>query len=184
MNLDSVQDAAKVIRDGGVIAYPTESCYGLGCDPDNHGAVHRILQIKRRKRNKGLILISDHISRICRYLADIPKEKEDEVLESWPGPNTWLLPSRPGVSRWLRGNHQSIAVRITRHPGTRQLCRSAGMALVSTSANRSGRPILKTAARVFQDFGDEVDCIVQGQIGTATAPSVIRDGVSGAIIRN
>lgn len=184
MNLVSVQDAAKVIRNGGVVAYPTESCYGLGCDPDNHVAVNRILKIKRRKRSKGLILVSDHISRIFHYLADIPKERKDEVLGSWPGPNTWLLPARPGVSSWLRGNHQSIAVRITRHPGTRQLCRSADMALVSTSANRSGRSILKTAARVFQDFGDEVDCIVQGQVGTATAPSVIRDAVSGAVIRN
>jgi L-threonylcarbamoyladenylate synthase len=184
LNLVSIQEAAKVIRDGGVVAYPTESCYGLGCDPDNHVAVNRILKIKRRKRSKGLILISDHISRIRHYLANIPNEREQEILESWPGPNTWLLPARPAVSSWLRGNHQSIAVRITQHPGTRLLCREAGMALVSTSANRSGQTILKTAARVSQLFHDEVDCIVQGQIGTASAPSVIRDAVSGATIRN
>ena len=167
-----------------MVAYPTESCYGLGCDPANHGAVHRILQIKRRKKSKGLILIADHIARIRHYVEYIPRERAAEVLESWPGPNTWLLPAKPGVPRWLRGNHQLIAVRVSRHPGVRKLCRSAGMALVSTSANRSGRSILKTAASVYRDFGDAVDCIVQGQIGTATSPSVIRDGLSGETVRN
>ena len=172
----SVHDAANILQNGGVVAYPTESCYGLGCDPENHSAVRRILHIKRRNKRKGLILIADHIFRLRRYLQTIPRERKDEILESWPGPYTWLLPARKNVSCWLRGNHQSIAVRITRHPHARALCRVAGMAIVSTSANRYRRSTVKSAAGVFQEFGDEIDCIVQGAIGSATSPPLFAMG--------
>lgn len=183
MNLASIRDAASIIRRGGIIAYPTESCYGLGCDPGNSWAVRRILHIKRRKKEQGLILVSDHISRVMRYVKFFPVATRQEILASWPGACTWLLPARKSVSGWVVGNHASIAIRISRHHGVRALCRNAGMAIISTSANRARRKALRTAESVYLEFGSEVDCIMEGEIGTDTRPSVIRDAVSGAIIR-
>ena len=183
MNLASIHDAASVIRQGGVIAYPTESCYGLGCDPDNCRAVRRILHIKRRRKEQGVILVADHISRVMRYVRFFPVATRGEVLASWPGPCTWLLPARKSVSGWVAGNHASIAVRVSRHHAVRALCRNAGMAIVSTSANRARRKALRTAEWVAQEFGSEVDCIMEGLVGTDTRPSVIRDAVSGVVIR-
>jgi len=179
----SIHDAASIIRQGGVIAYPTESCYGLGCDPNNSGAVRRILHIKRRRKEQGVILVSDHISRVMRYVRFFPAATRREILDSWPGPCTWLLPARKNISGWIVGNHASIAVRVSRHHAVRALCRSAGMAIVSTSANRARRKALRTAERVHQEFGNEVDGIMEGLVGTDTRPSVIRDALSGTVIR-
>lgn len=183
MNLASIHDAACVIRQGGVVAYPAESCYGLGCDPGNIYAVRRILHIKRRKREQGVIIVADHLSRVLRYVKSFPVATRQEILNSWPGPFTWLLPARKGVSSWIVGNHASIAIRISRHHQIRALCRNAGMAIVSTSANRAHRKALRTAEAVHREMGGEIDCIVPGRIGTDTKPSVIRDATSGAIIR-
>lgn len=184
MILTSVLETANILRQGGVVAYPTESCYGLGCDPENHNALRRILQIKRRSKHKGLILIADHIGRLRRFLKPLPQEFTDEFLASWPGPYTWVLPARKSVSHWLRGNHPTIAVRVSRHRQVKALCRAAGMAIVSTSANRSRRSILRSAAGVHQQFGEQIDCIMEGSIGCASSPTVIRDGITGEYIRN
>lgn len=184
MILTSVMETANILRQGGVVAYPTEACYGLGCDPENHGALRRILQIKRRSRHKGFILIADHLGRLRRFLQPLPQAFSDVVLADWPGPYTWLLPARPGVSRWLRGNHPTIAVRVSRHRQVKALCRAAGMAVVSTSANRSGRSILRSSIGVHQQFGEQIDCIMEGSIGYANSPTVIRDGITGEYIRN
>jgi L-threonylcarbamoyladenylate synthase len=163
------------MKNGGVVAYPTESCYGFGCNPLDSGAVRRILRIKQREWDIGLILIADHYSRLRRYVAYLPDNFKEEILESWPGPFTWVLPARGNVSRWLRGRHSSIAVRVTAHDIARSLSAIAGIALVSTSANRSGRPSAKTAESVDAAFGNELDCIVVGRIGNRKAPSTIKD---------
>jgi len=184
LNLATLPEAADILRNGGVIAYPTESCYGLGCDPRNHSAVRRILNIKRRNKRKGLILIADRWEKFHRFLVPAPQECIDEVFDSWPGPYTWLLPAKPGVSRWIRGDHDSIAVRITNHFYARALCRAVGMAIVSTSANRSRRSILRSAIGVHSAFGDEIDCIMEGSVGFARSPTTIRDGATGEFVRN
>ena len=183
MNLSSVTEAADILRHGGVVAYPTESCFGLGCDPANAHAVRRILRIKHREWEKGLILISDHFTRLKRYVERIPEEFYNDILHSWPGPNTWLLPARSGAPRWLRGTHPTIAVRVTAHPVSRSLCARAGFALVSTSANRAGRPSARTPESVQRELGDDIDCIVRGRIGNRKTPSTIRDGTSGMLVR-
>ncbi len=183
MILASVLETAYILRQGGVVAYPTESCYALGCDPNNRGAVRRILEIKRRKKHKGLILVADNLCRLRRFLQPLPQECKQQCLADWPGPYTWLLPARHNVSHWLRGNHSTLAVRISAHHPIKALCRVAGMAIVSTSANRSGRPMLRRVAMVYQQFGDEIDGIMNGSIGYARSPTVIRDGISGEYIR-
>ena len=183
MKFASASDAAAVIGQGGVVAYPTEFCYGLGCDPSNTGAIRRILRLKRRSRDKGLILIADRLDRLSGYMASLPASYRDEILESWPGPFTWLVPARPGVSRWVRGEHDSIAVRVTAHQGAGRLCRAAKMALVSTSANGARQPPLRTAEAVSRAFAGQVDCIVGGRVGSGSSPTTIRDGLTGNVVR-
>ena len=115
MHPGDLQQAAQVVRRGGLVAYPTEYCFGLGCDPLSRAAVLRLLRLKRRPTEKGLILIASDIAQLARYVEDIP----DKVLATWPGPHTWLLEAREGVPGWITGKHPRIAVRVTAPDGSR-----------------------------------------------------------------
>jgi L-threonylcarbamoyladenylate synthase len=163
---------------GGVIAYATESCYGLGCDPMNARAVARILRLKGRPKSKGLILIGSAPAQFARYLAEPP----GAWPEYWPGPTTLLLPASRRCPRWLTGRHQKLAVRVTAHPGAAGLCKTLGMALVSTSANRAGCHPLRTAAACCKAFGPCVR-VLEGHIGRRRRPSTIIDPQRGDILR-
>lgn len=169
-------------RRGGLIAYPTESCYGLGCDPRNARAVKRLLRLKGRPQAKGLILIADRYSRLQPYLARLTALQQQSVFPTWPGPHTWLAPVSRKTPRWLRGKFATLAVRITAHPGAAALCRALGSALVSTSANRVGLRPLKTHAACIKAFGHEV-LVVPGRIGRRKKPSTIQDLASGKLVR-
>ena len=175
--------AAHCLRRGGVIAYPTEYCFGLGCDPANETAVRRILAMKERPWEQGLIVIADRVERLRKFIDQEQPELLAPAIASWPGPYTWLLPASARAAPWLKGNHTSIAVRVTAFPLVRQLCRDSGMALVSTSANRSGRPPLRTSKAVLAEFGAELDLILDERVGTATQPSTIRDAATGRCLR-
>jgi L-threonylcarbamoyladenylate synthase len=181
--VDQIHRAAQVIRKGGVIAYPTESCYGLGCDPDNIAAIKRILKIKKRSRDKGLILISDRIDRLLRYLEPLQIDRQIMILESWPGPVTWLWPARSGTSRWLKGEHDTLGVRVTAHPVAAKICRASGMPLVSTSANLAMRPPLRHSRIVNKVFSDKLDYVVEAAIGQQLQPSRIIHALTGEVIR-
>lgn len=178
----SLHIAAQIIRSGGVVAYPTESCFGLGCDPNNKNAIARILQMKHRTRAKGLLLIADHRARFCGYVATWGKQRA-EIFASWPGANTWLLPAGARASVWLCGVHKTIGIRVTAHRAAAQLSRMSAMPLVSTSANRGGRKMLRSASAVLREFGSEVDAVVDARIGTRKSPSTIRHATTMQIIR-
>lgn len=180
MNMDTVVAA---LHAGGVVAYPTEAVYGLGCDPDNAAAVQRLLDLKQRSVDKGLILIAADEAQLECYvdLGDVTMAAR--VRASWPGPVTWLLPVRPGVPAWLRGAHTTLAVRVTDHPLAAALCRAFGGALVSTSANLSGQPALRDAAAVGAAFGETLDAILVGEVGGRERPSEIRDAATGEVLR-
>lgn len=183
MNIASLTRAADIIRAGGVVAYPTEACFGLGCDPRNIFAVRRILRMKRRARAQGVILIADHRARLMRYANFSALRHRKPMFDSWPGKHTWLVPATGGVSRWVRGEHSTVAVRVTAHRDAAMLCRLAHTALVSTSANRHGRRMLTNTDAVLREFGDEVDFVVDGKVGGARTPSVIRDAQTGKVVR-
>jgi len=177
-----LRQLARLIRTGGVIAYPTEAVFGLGCDPQNKTAVYRILAIKRRPAHKGLILVAADFEQLQPWLLPVSPEQQATLQQSWPGPVTWLLPARPETPRWLRGQYDTLAVRVTAHPVTAALCRAAGRALVSTSANRSGRQALRTPLAVRLQLGQEIDALMTQAVGGATRPSTIRT-LDGAIVR-
>jgi L-threonylcarbamoyladenylate synthase len=170
------------LKRGGVIAYATESCYGLGCDPSSRPAVRRILQLKGRPQSKGLILIGADKHQFSQYLAAIPADIAGALSDWWPGPNTLLLAASHRCPRWLRGRHDKLAVRVTAHQETARLCHMLGMALVSTSANRSGQRPLKTAAACTRCFGSRLLALA-GRVGGRRLPSRIIDPESGQVFR-
>ncbi|HET8697949.1 MAG TPA: Sua5/YciO/YrdC/YwlC family protein [Gammaproteobacteria bacterium] len=175
--------AARIVQRGGVIAYPTEAVFGLGCLPQSRAAVTRVLAIKRRSWRKGLLLIGADLAQIERFAVLPPEPRRSEVLATWPGPVTWVLVARPAAPRWLTGGRDSVAVRITDHPLARELCRRVGQAIVSTSANLSGRPPYRRALPLRRGLGWAVDYVLGGCVGGLAAPTTIRDGRSGSVLR-
>ena len=177
------KDLRHFLKSGGIIAYPTESCFGLGCDPKNRIAIRRLLKLKGRPQHKGLILIASNLRQLMPYMAPVDKTQQQQIQASWPGPHTWLVPATKNCPPWLTGDHNTIAVRVTAHRPAARLCRSAGMALVSTSANHSGCKPARTARECCRLFGTQVK-IICGHIGRQRKPSTIQDLKTGKLIRS
>lgn len=178
-----VRRAARAIRAGGLVAYPTEGVWGLGCRPDDRDALRRLIALKGRAATKGLILIAAEAAALEPYLAGLPEDAWVAVKASWPGPVTWLVPAARRTPLWLTGGSGRLAVRVTAHPVAAAICRRAGSAIVSTSANRSGQPACRSAAAVRLRFGASLAAVVDGPLGGLGGPTEIRDAVSGAVIR-
>jgi len=178
----SFRALAAHLKRGGLIAYPTESCYGLGCDPNNRQAVQRILQLKRRPQHKGLILIASEYFQITKYIQYITKNEQAKLKHDGAQAITYLMPARPSAPRWLRGIHDTLAIRFTAHPVAKNLCRSSHSALVSTSANRSGMRPAKTYAECQRVFGKDV-WVLRGCVGKRKQPSTIRAWSDDRIVR-
>lgn len=179
----ALQRAVRQLRQGGVIAYPTEAVYGLGCDPLNRDAVDHLLSIKQRPVEKGLILIASRFEQLKPFVEVQPDEIRQRLDESWPGPITWLLPARQATPRWLRGDHTSLAVRVTAHPLAAALCTAFGGPIVSTSANTADHAPARTALQA-RIRCPGVDLIVHGATGPLARPTPIRDAVTGKVLRN
>lgn len=178
-----LREAARCFRRGGLIAYPTEAVYGLGCDPLNETAMLALLALKQRPVEKGVILIATDFEQLRPFVEPLAKPLMDRIFASWPGPNTWLLPAADGLPFWLTGVHSTLAVRVTAHPLAAALCRACDSPIVSTSANRSGQHPARSALQVRLRLGERVDCLVHAPLGGNPAPSTIRDGASGRVIR-
>ncbi len=177
----TVKKAALGLRNGAVIAYPSEGVWGLGCDPGNGEAVSRILSLKGRVPEKGLILIADRLDRFTPFLGQVPALPETDLHS--PTAITWVVNHGGAAPHWLRGDRATLAIRITNHPIARELCRSAEMALVSTSANPSGASSALSAEQVVAYFGDSIDMVVPGELGGQKGASEIRDLASGRVLR-
>lgn len=184
MNLTtSVSDLADVLRQGGVIAYPTEAVWGLGCDPFNEQAVRRILELKSRPVEKGLILVAgkaSHLQAWCNTLDDKAATRlgsETEIPTSWVVPDNSIAPS------WIRGEHESVAIRLSRHRAVQELCNAFGRVIVSTSANPSGKPPATSIKEVESYFGHSLEAIFNAPLGSAKQPSQVKDLLSNTLFR-
>lgn len=177
-----LERAVQALRAGQVIAYPTEAVWGLGCDPFDAAAVQRLLAMKERSEAKGLILIAADIAQVESWLAALSEVQKQAVFATWPGPYTWVVPAAL-APHWLRGEHDSLAVRVSAHPGVQSLCRAWGGPLVSTSANRSGQPPLAGASDLRREFGESLGYILPGALGGDARPTEIRDAVTGVVLR-
>lgn len=184
---NQIEQAVNVLRQGGVIAYPTEAVYGLGCDPENLDAVKKILEIKQREKEKGLILIASNFEQLRNYLKPLDKKTEEKLLSGWSQSEralTWLVPVKQEVSDYLKGQFDTLAVRVSSHPVVRDLCDSFGGAIVSTSANISTQEAARTSQQVKEIFNSNVDFIVEGETDINAQPSEIRDALTDKVIRS
>ena len=178
-----IRRAAASLHQGGIVAYPTEAVWGLGCDPENASAVQNLLALKRRDPRKGLILIAADIAMFAPYLQGLKPTLIEQLQASWPGAITWLIPNNHHASPWISGGRDTLALRVTAHPVAAALSRAFGGPLVSTSANPQGLPPAKSLMKVKAYFGNTLDAYTPGSIGNAATPSEIRNLVTGEVIR-
>ena len=181
----SIQECAAIIHRGGLVLYPTEGVWGLGCDPRNEAAVTRLLELKQRDVAKGLILISGdsaHMDAWVDWLA-MDALQRTEVMETWPGFHTWVLPSTVETPYWIRGDHLGVAVRVSQHPTVVALCDAVGSAVVSTSANVASEPSPRSLSEVSSVIVHGVDAIAEGETGGENGASPITDISTGALLR-
>ncbi|MGB5209402.1 MAG: Sua5/YciO/YrdC/YwlC family protein [Gammaproteobacteria bacterium] len=174
--------AARIVREGGIIAYPTESVFGLGCDPLDADAVARILTLKRRRLESGLILLAADPVQLGDFIRPSAEEHR-RMLASWPGPVSWVVKASAATPDWITGGRDTVAVRVTAEPLAAALCRAAGMAIVSTSANRSGRPPTRSALQTRRRFGGLVDYVLPGAVGGHARPTEIRFASNDKVLR-
>lgn len=179
-----LDEAVRALRNGGVIACPTEGVWGLSCDPDNDEALAQLMRLKARDPAKGVILVAASISQFQPWLVQLPLALHAPLIASWPGPNTWLVPDNGRSHGLVRGAHSKVALRVTDHPLMQALCEAFGGPLVSTSANVAGDPPATSADDVRAVFGDQLGAIISGELGGNARPSTIRDLVSGSVIRS
>lgn len=182
-NVEEAEAAAALLRAGGVLAYPTEGVYGLGCNPDDREAFERIFAMKRRPPERGVLLIAADFEQVREWIGEVPESALARANAIWPGAHTFIFPRSPRVPEWIAGGHAGIALRVTAHAPSTALCRVFGGPLVSTSANRHGEPPARSAADIRAIFGDEPDGVLDAPLGGLDKPTPITDAVSGAIIR-
>ena len=184
-NNPSIIIGASVMHQGGVIAYPTEAVWGLGCDPYNASAVNRILTLKQRDPAKGLILVAANIEQFAPFLEGLSKAQMEQLASGWPGPITWLVPNNGTVPQWVTGDFSSVALRVSAHSYVKYLCEAFGGPIVSTSANPQGKPAPRQLWGVSRYFNKapELNYIVKGCVGSRLIPSQIKHLIGGEIIR-
>lgn len=180
----AIKSIVAFLNKGDVVAYPTEAVFGLGCDPDNELAVNKLLELKQRPWEKGLILIADSYEQLKNYVDDeqLTEQQKQIMFMSWPGPVTWVIPAKQSTPKWLTGQFDTLAVRVTEHELVKQLCRAFGKPLVSTSANLSGQEPGRTTNEVTEQFKGAVP-VLDGLVGGRQNPSEIRDAKTGQLYR-
>lgn len=183
--LAQVEDAAALLRAGGVVAYPTEAVFGLGCDPHDRVAFERLFALKERPPTQGVLLIAADFTQVEPYidLAAVPEGVMAQVHATWPGPNTWVFPRSARVPDWVAGAHAGIALRVTAHEPAAALCRAFGAPLVSTSANPHGEPPARDVPTLQRYFEGRLEAALDAPLGGLDRPTVIRDALTGAMIR-
>lgn len=178
-----ISAACQQIKAGGVVAYPTEGVFGLGCDPANEQAIESLLSIKNRDIAKGFILIAADRKQLSPFIAELSAEIESKLENSWPGPITWILPCSTKAPDSVTGSKPTIATRVTDHKIASALCLACGSAIISTSANISGAAACTTAQQVEEIFGTRLDYILDYKVGTLKGPTPIFDGLTGDRLR-
>jgi len=183
MTATPIEKAVRALREGSVIAYPTEAVWGLGCDPKNRLAVEKLLALKQRPVAKGLILVAANIDQLAPFFGNVTDAQYQLLEASWPGFTTFIVPASKHVPAWIKGDFESVALRVSAHPLVRELCQAFAGPLVSTSANRAGQPPAQSLEQVVNIFSHELAFVLPGQLGGAQKPSPIVDIDSGQVLR-
>ncbi len=176
-----------ILNNQGVIAYPTESVFGLGCDPDCDIAIQKILDLKQRPANKGLILIANSMTQLTPYanFSVLNKKQLATIKNSWPGNVTWILPCKKNISPLISGDFNSVAVRVSLHPFVKQLCKAFAKPIISTSANLNGMSACVNAQQVATMFAKNklLEKVIDAPVLGALLPSKIINALSGEQLR-
>lgn len=169
----AIRYAAHCVRRGGVIAYPTETVYGLGCDPLRYDAVDAINRLKGRDARKGVILLASSLQQLDT-LIDVTDSGQRAAITAEDEPTSWIVPAKNTAPAWITGGRHTLAIRISTHPVVIQLCNRLGHALVSTSANPSGKPPALKPLQLHSYFDGLVDAILVSSHNCSGRPSKIR----------
>lgn len=176
----SIEQAIKILKQGGVLAYPTETTWGLGCDALNETALLKLTTLKQRSLNKGLIVLISNYEQLQQFSAPLSSEHLQILKQKWPGPHTFICPAQPTLPKLLTGEHTGIAIRMSPHPVASAL--SQTLPLTSTSANLSTQATLTTADEIMSTFGSLIDGVIDEQPG-GQPPSSITDLLTGVRYR-
>ncbi len=178
----AIREAVRIIRTGGVIAFATETYYGLGVDPFNREALARLFAIKGRQQLKPILVLVSDRSQIDRLAASVPPSYLSVMDRFWPGPLTLVFPARADVPGLLTGNTGTVGIRQSPHPGAARLLDCLGAPLTATSANRSGAAPASTAAEVEAVFGHDVDLVLDHGPTPGNLPSTLVGERNGRLV--
>ncbi len=167
--------AARVVRDGGLVAFPTETFYGLGANAFDPDAVARVFRAKGRPADKPLLVLVDSLEMAAEVVVEIPARARELIARYWPGPLTLILRARPHLPPALTAGTGTIGVRISSHPVPRALVRVAALPITAPSANSHGGPSPRTAGEVLAGLGERVDLVLDGGPTAGGAPSTVLD---------
>jgi L-threonylcarbamoyladenylate synthase len=179
----SAFELADIIRQGGVIAYPTEAVWGLGCDPFNESAVRRILTLKSRPESKGLILVAGEENQLTPWLETLEPSIAQRLISVNNTPTSWVVPDIVITPSWVRGAHESVAIRLSQHKPVQALCDAFQGVIISTSANPAGLDPAISIEEVNAYFGEDIDAIYHAPLGEASQPSQVRDILTDQLFR-
>ena len=185
----AARHAAALLRQGAIVAYPTEAVWGLGADPANGDACRRLLQIKGRPMEKGMILVASSMAQLSPLLAPLSEQQQAHLANGWAsqaaqGPLTFLVPDvLDQVPAWIKGKHSAVALRVSDHFAVKALCDAFGGAVVSTSANLAGQSPVRSPPELESALKDHIDYVMPGPLGGASQPSRIVDLLTGQEIR-
>jgi L-threonylcarbamoyladenylate synthase len=180
--VNELSKAASILKGGGVVAHATEGVWGLTCDPWSIESICRVLEIKNRQKDKGLILLGESSDFFISELSGTNPTKRQEIEKSWPGHHTWILPNIAGYTEWVTGGRETVACRVPAHEQARELSKVFGKPIVSTSANLSGSEELRLEGEVRALFKNLVDFVLPGAVGNAGGPSTIHN-IDGSLVR-
>ncbi|MBT4884738.1 MAG: threonylcarbamoyl-AMP synthase [Legionellales bacterium] len=175
--------AVSFLKQGKIIAYPTEAMFGIGCDVMDEKALTKIIKIKKRPPEKGLIIVAARWEQVQNLTQKIPDSQYKKIFQSWPGHTTWLFPAAKQVPTLITGKHNTIAIRVSNNPTITALCEQYGKPIVSTSANIHNGPTAMNDTDVTNIFGGNVDYIVSGKFEKHCGASKIIDAITGKVLR-
>ena len=177
-----IRRAAVHVQSGGVVACPAEAVWGLSCDPWSRAAVEQLCDMKQRPISKGVIVASGDVADFAPLLDGLTLDQRQAVLDSWPGPVTWLVPHRNFFPSWVTGESADVAIRVTSAPALSKLCRELGGPVGTTRANYAGAQPAKHLFQVLRYFGSRT-VTVPGAVNLKGRPSTIKSATTGEVMR-
>lgn len=179
-----LKKAVAALKNNELVAYPTEGVYGLGCRLNALDTIERLIKLKQRPREAGFVVIGGSYQQLSALMSStLHEDAQRRLQESWPGPVTFIVPASKRLPWLVNGGRRTVALRQTAHPVAKALCKTLGEPIISTSANIHDQTPARSAKEVTAMFGDHVDYILKGPIGSLSGPTEIRDLWSNDIIR-